>query len=79
MAYEPLLQKRPKKLLDQISEAMRLKHYAYRTEETYILIALLRLTRSDRTIKILSFLGYADPNDWSDPIPVLLSSAEATD
>ena len=24
----------------------------------------------DRTIKILYAYGYADPNDWSDPIPV---------
>jgi hypothetical protein len=24
----------------------------------------------DRTIKILHSYGYADPNDWSDPIPV---------
>ncbi|MBD2106864.1 hypothetical protein [Nodosilinea sp. FACHB-13] len=24
----------------------------------------------DRTIKILHTLGYTDPNDWSDPIPV---------
>ena len=24
----------------------------------------------DRTIKILHVYGYADPNDWSDPIPV---------
>jgi hypothetical protein len=24
----------------------------------------------DRTIKILHAQGYADPNDWSDPIPV---------
>ena len=24
----------------------------------------------DRTIKILHTYGYADPNDWSDPIPV---------
>jgi hypothetical protein len=23
----------------------------------------------DRTIKILHTLGYADPNDWSEPIP----------
>jgi hypothetical protein len=23
----------------------------------------------DRTIKILHSLGYADPNDWSDPVP----------
>ena len=25
-----------KKLLDQLSEALRTKHYSYRTEETYI-------------------------------------------
>ncbi|HZG37203.1 MAG TPA: hypothetical protein VEZ50_00860 [Nodosilinea sp.] len=24
----------------------------------------------DRTIKILHAHGYADPNDWSDPMPV---------
>jgi hypothetical protein len=24
----------------------------------------------DRTIKILHAIGYTDPNDWSDPIPV---------
>ncbi|MFQ4136202.1 hypothetical protein PGN35_007755 [Nodosilinea sp. PGN35] len=24
----------------------------------------------ERTIKILHVYGYADPNDWSDPIPV---------
>lgn len=23
----------------------------------------------DRTIKILHIKGYADPNDWSDPLP----------
>jgi hypothetical protein len=33
----------------------------------------------DRTIKILHAYGYADPNDWSDPIPVPPSSAAATD
>ena len=27
---------KPKKLLDQVSEALRTKHYAYRTEKTYI-------------------------------------------
>ncbi|MGD1853393.1 MAG: phage integrase N-terminal SAM-like domain-containing protein [Leptolyngbyaceae cyanobacterium] len=26
----------PKKLLDQVSDAIRLKHYSYRTEETYV-------------------------------------------
>ncbi|MEA5447463.1 hypothetical protein VB780_02705 [Leptolyngbya sp. CCNP1308] len=29
----------------------------------------------DRTIKILHTLGYADPNDWSDPIPAPPSGA----
>ncbi|MFQ4136026.1 hypothetical protein PGN35_006865 [Nodosilinea sp. PGN35] len=29
----------------------------------------------DRTIKILHAIGYADPNDWSDPIPVPQSDA----
>jgi hypothetical protein len=28
------------------------------------------LAAIDRTIKILHALGYTDPNDWSDPIPV---------
>ncbi|ASC71260.1 Integrase/recombinase [Halomicronema hongdechloris C2206] len=27
---------RPKKLLDQVREAIRLKHYSYRTEQTYV-------------------------------------------
>ena len=26
----------PKKLLDQVREAVRLKHYAYRTEQSYV-------------------------------------------
>jgi Phage integrase, N-terminal SAM-like domain len=26
----------PKKLLDQVRDAIRLKHYSYRTEETYV-------------------------------------------
>jgi site-specific recombinase XerD len=30
------MQERPKKLLDQVRDAVRLKHYAYRTEETYV-------------------------------------------
>ncbi|MBE9112326.1 hypothetical protein IQ273_23285 [Nodosilinea sp. LEGE 07298] len=30
----------------------------------------------DRTIKILHALGYADPNDWSEPMPAPLSGAE---
>ncbi|MBD2113563.1 MULTISPECIES: hypothetical protein [Cyanophyceae] len=28
------------------------------------------LAAIDRTIKIFHALGYTDPNDWSDPIPV---------
>ncbi|WP_017300656.1 hypothetical protein [Nodosilinea nodulosa] len=32
----------------------------------------------DRTIKILHALGYADPNDWSDPIPVPPGADRAT-
>ncbi|MBD2234438.1 hypothetical protein [Phormidium tenue] len=31
----------------------------------------------DRTIKILYAYGYADPNDWSDPIPVLPSADDS--
>jgi len=30
------MEPRPKKLLDQLRHAIRLKHYAYRTEETYV-------------------------------------------
>ena len=29
-------QTRPKKLLDQVRDAIRMKHYSYRTEETYV-------------------------------------------
>ncbi|MBW4481264.1 MAG: hypothetical protein KME14_01850 [Tildeniella torsiva UHER 1998/13D] len=29
----------------------------------------------ERTIKILHAIGYADPNDWSDPLPVPQSDA----
>ena len=27
---------KPKKLLDQVRDALRLKHYAYRTEQSYV-------------------------------------------
>jgi hypothetical protein len=30
----------------------------------------------DRAIKILHSLGYADPNDWCEPIPVLIPEAD---
>ena len=30
------MENRPKKLLEQVSDQIRLKHYSYRTEETYI-------------------------------------------
>ena len=32
----------------------------------------------DRAIKILHRLGYADPNDWCEPIPVPTPEAEAS-
>jgi hypothetical protein len=31
----------------------------------------------DRTIKILHSYGYADPNDWCEPIPVPAPSADS--
>ena len=30
------MESRPKKLLDQVREAIRLKHYSYRTEQSYV-------------------------------------------
>ncbi|NJK52413.1 MAG: hypothetical protein HC936_05530 [Leptolyngbyaceae cyanobacterium SU_3_3] len=30
------METRPKKLLDRLRDAIRLKHYSYRTEETYV-------------------------------------------
>jgi site-specific recombinase XerD len=30
------MESRPKKLLDQVREAIRLKHYSYRTEQNYV-------------------------------------------
>ncbi|MGB3496543.1 MAG: phage integrase N-terminal SAM-like domain-containing protein [Elainellaceae cyanobacterium] len=30
------MQSPPKKLLDQVRDVIRLKHYAYRTEDTYV-------------------------------------------
>lgn len=30
------MEQRPKKLLDRVRDAIRLKHYSYRTEETYV-------------------------------------------
>jgi Phage integrase, N-terminal SAM-like domain len=30
------MQHPPRKLLDQVRDAIRLKHYSYRTEETYV-------------------------------------------
>ena len=34
--YLSRMQPCSKKLLDQVRDAIRLKHYAYRTEETYV-------------------------------------------
>jgi hypothetical protein len=33
---ETIIETPPKKLLDQVRDLLRLKHYAYRTEETYV-------------------------------------------
>jgi hypothetical protein len=33
---QPLEEHRPKKLLDQVRDAIRLKHYSYRTEQAYV-------------------------------------------
>jgi Phage integrase, N-terminal SAM-like domain len=30
------MEPRPKKLLDQVRDTIRLKHYSYRTEESYV-------------------------------------------
>ncbi|GAB4475942.1 MAG: hypothetical protein OHK0037_37360 [Elainellaceae cyanobacterium] len=30
------MEARPKKLLDQVRDTLRLKHYSYRTEESYV-------------------------------------------
>jgi len=35
-SYDNLSHPKPKKLLDQVREALRTKHYSYRTEQTYI-------------------------------------------
>ncbi|MBN8563102.1 MULTISPECIES: phage integrase N-terminal SAM-like domain-containing protein [unclassified Leptolyngbya] len=31
-----LMEPRPRKLLEQVSDLLRVKHYSYRTEQTYI-------------------------------------------
>jgi hypothetical protein len=31
-----MLESRPRKLLDQVRDALRVKHYAYSTEKTYV-------------------------------------------
>jgi len=33
---QSLEEHRPKKLLDQVRDAIRLKHYSYRTEQAYV-------------------------------------------
>jgi integron integrase len=35
-AAEQIMEQQPKKLLDQVSEALRAKHYSYRTEQSYV-------------------------------------------
>ena len=34
--YCNIMQNPPKKLLEQVRDIIRLKHYSYRTEETYV-------------------------------------------
>nr|WP_232280067.1 phage integrase N-terminal SAM-like domain-containing protein [Roseiflexus castenholzii] len=50
-------QKPPRKLLDQVSDAIRLKHYAYRTEQTY----------KDRIKRFILFHHKRHPNDMGAP------------
>ena len=35
-SLETRMTRQPKQLLDQVRKAMRLRHYAYGTEETYV-------------------------------------------
>ncbi len=48
---------RPKKLLDQVRDAIRLKHYSYRTEESYVLWIK----------RFILFHGKRHPNDMGRP------------
>jgi hypothetical protein len=36
MLYLLMLEPRPRKLLDQVRDAIRVKHYSYSTEKTYV-------------------------------------------
>ena len=101
-------QSRPKKLIDQIWDVIRTKHYSSRTEQIYVqwiyryiichnkchpkdmgvpeieafLTDLIGAWRGlkiglsaapepcKHTIKLLHKLNYAEPNDWSKPIPI---------
>jgi len=49
---------KPRKLMDQVSDVMRLKHYAFRTEQTYICMFLWG--RPQRPYKKWSFGQFAD-------------------
>jgi integron integrase len=48
---------RPKKLLDQVRDAIRLKHYSYRTEQTYV----------DWVYRFILFHGKRHPKDMGAP------------
>ena len=59
------MQNPPRKLLDQVRDAIRLKHYSYRTEETsvqwirrYILFHNKRHPNEMRTPEIEAFLTH---------------------
>ena len=47
---------RPKKLLDQVRDAIRVKHYAYSTEKTYLYWATSFVLYHDKK-KRVAFLG----------------------
>jgi len=47
---------KPKKLLDQVRDAVRLKHYAYRTEQSYV----------DRVRRYILFHNKTHPRDMGE-------------
>ena len=51
------MDKKPKKLLDQVRDALRLKHYAYRTEQSYV----------DWIRRYILFHDKTHPKDMGEP------------
>lgn len=50
----------PKKLLDQVREAIRIKHYSYRTEKTYMERRLLIPRAEGGTCSRIAGAGFAE-------------------